>query len=331
MLTWPHDQKCWQSGLSGVERVFADIARQVVSHQDLLIVCRDAGHRQHVRNLLTEACINLERVHLHISPSNDNWARDHGPIGVLNGVRALLLDFQFNGWGGKYPADLDNAINQNLVRSGAFGDTPVQRSNWILEAGSIDSDGQGTILTTRSCLLPATRNPCNTQAETERTLGTLLGLERFLWLDHSELTGDDTDGHIDMLARFVAEDTIAYIGCDNPDDTNYASLQGLAIEIHALKRADGRSYHLIELPSPSPILDTEGKQLPTSYANFLITNHKVLMPTYDQPADDLALALLQEYFSSREVVGINCLPLIRQFGSLHCVTMQIPAGVPVHD
>ncbi len=331
MLTWPHDPLHWRGCLGGVERVFCDIARAVSDHQDLLIVCHDERHREYVRDCLASARVQYARAHLHLAPSNDNWARDHGPIGVLNGARPRLLDFRFNGWGGKYPSELDNAITHRLGRSGVFGDTPLQTCEWVLEGGSIDTDGHGTILTTRSCLLSATRNQGQAQAQTEQTLAGFLGLKRFLWLEHSEFAGDDTDGHIDMLARFVNADTIAYVGCDKPEDANYASLQGLATEIQALRQADGRPYRLIELPSPDPVLAQDGGQLPASYANFLITNHKVLVPIYQQATDSLALALLQAHFPQRAVVGIDCLPLIRQYGSLHCVTMQIPAGIRIHD
>lgn len=331
MLTWPHDRQHWQDGIAGVERVFADIVRLVSAYQDVLIVCIDSRHRQHVQEHLATSEAHPARIHLAIAPSNDCWARDHGPIGIKKGDATLFLDFHFNGWGGKYPADRDNAITKNLARAGVFGKTPVASVDWVLEGGSIDTDGHGTVLTTRSCLLNESRNGTRSQSQVESELGRTLGLRRFLWIDHSRLSGDDTDGHIDMLARFIDPDTIAYAGCEDPDNANDTRLQGLATEIHALRRADGRPYRLVELPTPRPIRDSSGRQLPASYANFLITNEQVLVPTYAQPSDSLALACLQANFPGRELVSIDCLPLIRQYGSLHCVTQQIPAGIPIHD
>jgi len=331
MLTWPHDRSDWRDGLAGVEQVFAEIAGHVSAYQDVLIVCADGPHRRRVREYLYGSDADPDRIYLVTAPSNDCWARDHGPIGVNKGDAPLLCDFRFNGWGGKYPSGRDDAITTRLARAGVFGTTPVMPIDWVMEGGSIDTDGRGTVLTTRSCLLDPGRNGPISAARVEAELGRHLGLRRFLWLEHGSLSGDDTDGHVDMLARFCNRDTIAYAGCSSPLDRNHESLQALATEIHGLRQVDGRPYRLIELPSPGPILAPDGAQLPASYANFLITNEKILVPVYGSPADGLAQALLQESFSRREVVGIDCLPLIRQYGALHCVTMQIPAGIPVHD
>lgn len=325
MLTWPHRHSDWQPWLTQVEKTFVELAVRLSRRQIVLIGCYDEAHRDHVRSLLeaSEAC--LERVRLYLAPSNDTWARDHGPITVYRDERPLLLDFRFNGWGGKFPYELDERVTQRLHAAGAFGEVPLERSELILEGGSIESDGQGTLLTTRRCLLSATRNDLD-RAALEQRLAAALGIEHFLWLEHGQLAGDDTDGHVDTLARFCDPETIAYQACDDAADEHFAPLRAMAQELHAFRTAAGRPYRLVPLPLPQPKLDQEGRRLPAGYANFLIANGVVLMPFYDDPADAIALQRLRGCFPDREVVGISCTNLILQNGSLHCVTMQLPQG-----
>ena len=327
MLTWPHAHGDWAPRLSQVEPVFVDIARQVSRREQALIVCYDDAHRARVRELLAGAGIEANRLQLRIAPSNDTWARDHGPITIVCRDEPTLLDFGFNGWGGKYPSDLDNAITRRLFRDGAFGATPLETVDLVLEGGSIEVDGSGTLLTTARCLLAPTRNPKLTQDGLEARLKELLGLDRILWLQHGHLTGDDTDSHIDTLARFCDARTIAYVACDDPNDEHHAELKAMEEELRALRAADGGPYRLVPLPWPRARYDDDGRRLPATYANFLIINGAVLVPTYDDPADGPALARLRECFPGREIIGVDCLPLIYQYGSLHCVTMQLPEGV----
>jgi agmatine deiminase len=326
LLTWPHAASAWQPWLDEANHAFATLAAAISQHQGAVIGCRDYKHSQQVHELLIAAGATLERCRLYIVPSNDVWTRDHGPITVYRAAQPVLLDFQFNGWGGKYACDLDDHITARLHQIGAFGATPRESVDLILEGGSIETDGQGTLLTTASCLLNPNRNGLD-QATLEQRLRDTLGVTRFLWLRHGGLAGDDTDNHIDTLARFSDPYTIVYQGCADPADPHFKPLRAMAEELRAFRTADNQLYHLIELPLPAACYATDGQRLPAGYANFLILNGAVLMPTYDDPQDAVALERLRGCFPEREVVGIPGMTLIRQYGSLHCVTMQLPVGV----
>jgi agmatine/peptidylarginine deiminase len=328
-LTWPHAQTDWAPRLDAVEPVFAAIGAAIARRESLLVVCQDADHRSHVLSHLTRAGADLDRVQLGIAPADDTWARDHGPITVIEEGQPLLLDFLFNGWGGKFPADQDNRLTRNLAAQGRFGSVPVREVDLVLEGGSIESDGAGTLLTTRQCLLTPTRNPSLSQEAIEQRLREHLGAERVLWLEHGHLEGDDTDGHIDTLARFCDPATIAHVDSDDPGDPQQAELTRMVEELALLRTREGEPYQLIPLPLPAPIFDG-GHRLPATYANFLIINDAVLVPVYEDPADAIALERLGAAFPGRIVVGIDCRELIRQGGSLHCLTMQFPAGVLPH-
>jgi agmatine/peptidylarginine deiminase len=239
-----------------------------------------------------------------------------------------LLDFRFNAWGGKYGWDLDDRITPTLHADGAFGRIVLATSPLTLEGGAIDTDGNGTLLATTRTLVDPERNPAWRRRACEAELTRCLGIRRFLWLEHGYLSGDDTDGHIDTLARFCAPDTICYVQSQDAGDRDHAELVAMEKELHGLRQADGRPYRLVPLPCPAPLLDPEdGHRLPASYANFLILNGAVLMPSYADPADQTAAAVLGKLFPGREILAIDCRPLVRQGGSLHCITMQLPAGV----
>ncbi len=326
LLTWPHDGGDWCPWLAEVDQVYVALARAITARERVLVCVRDAAHRSHVMQLLQGAGVTLERVALCTVASNDSWARDHGPITVLEHGRARLLDFVFNGWGGKYAAALDDRITATLVQAGAFAATAHERIEFVLEGGAIESDGAGTLLTTAACLLSQGRNPGLTRADIERRLHEFFGLQRVLWLEHGALEGDDTDSHIDTLARFCDATTIAYVRCDDRSDAHFAALDAMERELVALRDAHGAPYRLVALPWPAPKYGDDGRRLPATYANFLVINDAVLVPTYRDAADAAALAALGACFPQREIVAIDCLPLIRQYGSLHCVTMQLPAG-----
>lgn len=327
MLTWPHCQGDWAQVLERVEPVFMAIATAVARRESLLINCAATGQAERLRRALVAEGVPEEQLFLPLTPSNDTWARDHGPLTVSVDGCPRLLDFRFNGWGNKYPADKDNAINRELAAAGWFGNTPLEGVDLVLEGGSIDSDGKGTLLTTTACLLQPQRNPQLSRNAIESRLQTLFGVERVLWLEHGCIEGDDTDGHVDMLARFADPTTIIYQRCDEPDYRCYTALRAMEQELHNFRDARGRPYRLIALPWPQPKMDADGVRMPASYANFLLVNGAVLMPTYRDPADALAGRLLQACFPDRDLIGIDCLPLIQQHGSLHCVTMQFPAGI----
>ncbi len=326
-LTWPRPDSDFGDDLAAVEPVFAAIAARISHYEKVIIVCADAAHRAHVSELIGKARGRLGKIVFPLAPANDVWARDHGPITVLDAGAPRLLDFRFNGWGGKYPADLDDRLTRTLHVEGIYGPTPLEAVDFVLEGGSIDSDGEGTLLTTTQCLLTPTRNPGLARADIESRLRVTFGIERVLWLEHGALAGDDTDSHIDMLARFCDARTIAYTACDVPDDEHFDELGRMAAELAALRRADGEPYRLVPLPLPQAKRNRDGERLPASYANFLVINGAVLVPVYNDPADDVALERLRECFPGRDIVEIPCLPLIAQFGSLHCATMQLPEGV----
>lgn len=326
LLTWPHDRSDWEATLAVVERVFVEIATAVCAHERLLLVLRDSGHRNHVEALLRTAGTDLSRVQIVIAPSNDTWARDHGPITVYENGAPRLLDFVFNGWGGKYAAALDDAITARLQEAGVFGDAPRERSAFVLEGGSLESDGAGTLITTHECQHHAGRNPALDTGAMEEHLTAAFGLKRLIWLHNGQLEGDDTDGHIDTLVRLCDAGTIAYQQCDDPADPHFPGLAALEAEVRALRTAEGEPYRLMPLPWPSAKRHPDGRRMPATYANFLILNGAVLVPTYSDAKDAVALERLRGIFPGREVIGIDCLPLIAQGGSLHCVTMQLPAG-----
>jgi agmatine deiminase len=235
-----------------------------------------------------------------------------------------LLDFQFDGWGGKYSAELDNQITNILHEAGLFGDDPIKSINLVLEGGSIESDGQGTVLTTQHCVFDGLRNKSLNNAQIEKQLTELFGLNHILCLHYGAIIGDDTDGHIDTLARFCDPHTIAYASCDDPQDKHFEDLKAMEDELRTFTTIDKQPYKLIPLPLPKPVLNTQGNRLPATYANFLILNGAVLVPVYgDIETDTIALESLSGCFPDREIIDVNCTPLIQQSGSLHCVTMQL--------
>ncbi|HEY6873180.1 MAG TPA: agmatine deiminase family protein [Geobacteraceae bacterium] len=324
LVAWPHESTDWHPHLDIVEPVFAEIAATISRFETALVAAPDPVR---VRELVAGAGGVMDNLRTFRLDTNDTWARDFGPITVLEEGAPVLLDFGFNGWGLKFPADLDNLVTRRLHRAGAFGPIPLRTVGLILEGGSIESDGQGTILTTAECLLGLNRNPHLSREEIERVLAAQVGSERCLWLENGFLAGDDTDSHVDTLARLCPNDTIAYVRCDDADDEHYPALFAMEKELTRFRTGDDTPYRLIPLPWPAPRFDDGGERLPATYANFLAINGAVLVPTYRDRNDAAALKAIGEAFPGREIVGIDCLPLILQHGSLHCVTMQLPKGV----
>jgi agmatine/peptidylarginine deiminase len=258
-------------------------------------------------------------------PINDTWARDHAGITVIENGRKVIYDFCFNGWGMKFPANHDNKITRHLFENKAFTNDYTYKKclNFVLEGGSIESDGAGTLLTTAQCLTADNRNYLS-ESELDEKLKNFFGLKQILWLHHGYLAGDDTDSHIDTLARLIPNNAIAYIKCENPEDEHYKALKLMENELKNFRTTDGKPYKLVALPMADAVLDKAGNKLPATYANFLIINSAVLVPTYNSPKDEIACDILQNVFKERKIVPVNCLPLIKQHGSLHCVTMQFP-------
>lgn len=328
-IAWPHASGDFGENLAAVEASYARIAREVSLRQQLLIACKDDVHRRHILARLQSVSAELTNVTLLELPYNDNWVRDTAPLTVITDQGPKLLDFKFNGWGGKYAYHCDDALAGNLCRSGLFGTTAYERVDFILEGGSIETDGEGTLMTTSHCLLNPNRNSELSRGDIEAILKEQLGLSRILWLDHGHLEGDDTDAHVDTLARFCSRDTIAYSACDDPEDPHYRELKALREQLQGLRTSTGKPYRLVELPLPDPVRNEDGERLPANYANFLIINDAVLAPVYDDPADGAALERLRSCFPEREVVAIPSRPLVQQYGSLHCMTMQFPRPVQI--
>jgi agmatine/peptidylarginine deiminase len=328
MLTWPHADTDWAEQLEIVEPLYTRLAAMIAARQQVLIVCRDDALRARIGACLALAGVATDAVIYGMAPSNDTWARDHGPLTVVDAHgEARLVDFRFNGWGGKYPAELDDQITSTLHATGRFGNTVLDRSPLVLEGGALDTDGCGTLLVVRRTLIDPARNPGWRRAEIEAELRARLGATRLLWLEQGQLSGDDTDGHIDTLARFCDTETICYVASSNPSHPDHAELDAMQRELQALRRIDGQPYRLIPLPLPRRMTDSQGNPLPATYANFLIINGAVLAPVYDDPADHIALERLSAAFPGREIVAIDCRPLIHQGGSLHCITMQLPVAL----
>ena len=332
-LTWPHKDTDWAPMLDEITAVYEEMAREISKREGLLIVAPEdlLPHLRHLTSYLLPLT------------SNDTWARDHGfitvnpPSSVLAPPSSinrrppsskLLLDFCFNGWGEKFEAALDNQINRHLYEQGLVQGTYEDHLDFVLEGGSIESDGKGTIFTTECCLMAPHRNQPLTKQEIEDRLKQWLGAERVVWLQHGSLIGDDTDGHIDTLVRICPNDTLLYTGGDD----DHPDLALMEEELKTLRTVDGRPYRLLKLPLPRPIFDSQEPtansqgqtdRLPATYANYLVINGVVLVPTYNQPdLDAEALQTIAQAFPDREIVGIDCCAVIRQHGSLHCCTMQ---------
>jgi agmatine/peptidylarginine deiminase len=309
-LTWPHAGTDWAPILNDIIVVYHSMAREIARRERLIVVAPEDAARD---------CLKI------VCPTNDTWARDHGFISLVddNGHRRLL-DYKFNGWGEKFEASLDNAINRRLYNLGEIAGEYSDNLDFVLEGGSIESDGRGTIFTTSQCLLAPHRNQPMTKAEIEERLRRDLCAERVLWIDYGNLIGDDTDGHIDTIVRVCPDDTLLYMVCDNPEDEQYEDLRKMETQLQSFRTLEGKPYRLMKLPMPHPIYDGEDR-LPATYANFLIINDAVLCPTYNQPdIDSEALRIIAKAFPDREIIGIDCCPVIRQHGSLHCCTMQFP-------
>ena len=309
-LTWPHAGTDWAPMLDDIIEVYHTMAREIALRERLIVVApEDAAHD----------CLKI------ICPTNDTWTRDHGFISLVDDKgHRRLTDYKFNGWGEKFEAALDNAINRRIYELGELEGEYIDCLDFVLEGGSIESDGKGTIFTTSQCLLAPHRNQPMTKEEIDERLKRDLYAKRVVWIDYGNLTGDDTDGHIDTLVRICPDDTILYLGCDDETDEQYDGLKKMEEQLMDLRTLEGSPYRLMKLPMPRPIFD-EDNRLPATYANFLIINGAVLCPTYGQPdIDDEALRIIGEAIPDREIIGIDCQPVICQHGSLHCCTMQFP-------
>jgi agmatine/peptidylarginine deiminase len=324
LVAWPHDGTDWAARLGEVEETYIALVAAITRYTRAVVIVADEDLQTYAEARLRSARVDISRVRFVEAPYDDTWLRDSGPITLRTPDGFRLLDFRFTGWGGKFEASLDDELVERLDEQHVFEDATRAPIDFALEGGAIETDGTGTLLTTWRCLHE--RHPDADRETLSARLAAWLGQHRVLWLDHGYLEGDDTDAHIDTLARFAPNDAIVFQACDDPADAHYAELKAMADEIAALRTDDGRPYTLHPLPWARPIVD-EDRRLAASYANYLIVDGAVLMPAYGDPADDAAAAVIANAHPGRDVVQVPCRPLIWQNGSLHCITMQLPEGL----
>jgi len=320
-LSWPHNRQTWPGRFEPVEPAMVAMVRALAAHETVHVNVLDATHERHVARLLDGIG---GRIVLHRFPTNDAWCRDHGAIFVVNPDDAnaplAAVDCDFNAWGGKYPPfDLDNRIPQHMA---AHLGVPRFHAGMVLEGGSIDGNGAGALLTTEQCLLNPNRNPRLTRADIEARLAALFGVQQVLWLGDG-IAGDDTDGHVDDLARFVSRACVVTVIETDPADANHAALRANRERLAAMRLADGTPLQVIELPMPSA-RHQDGQRLPASYANFYIANGVVVLPVFGDPMDREAGRVLARLFPDRRLVPIECLDIVWGLGAVHCLTQQVP-------
>nr|WP_294954172.1 agmatine deiminase family protein [Sulfurovum sp.] len=321
LMSFPHEETDWYDplmpkSLNEALSPFIRIAQAIAYKAPVYIVCKDKT------KIASMFCSTRNMTFIEL-PTNDTWIRDYGYISIREGGEKKLLDFTFNGWGGKFDARLDNRVNRLLYEKGYLGTTPLETIDFVLEGGSIESDGDGTILTTSRCLCNPNRNSGLTKSQIEEKLSAYLGTKRVLWLDHGYLAGDDTDSHIDTLARFVNRDTIVYVQCRDRTDEHFEALRDMEEQLNTFRTEEGTPYQLIPLPMCEAKYGKNGQRLPATYANFLITNDALVYPTYNDRNDENVSSIFKAIYPEKEMIPVNCLKLIEEGGSLHCSTMQI--------
>ena len=321
LMSFPHEETDWHNPNNEAElkaslSPFIRIAQAIAYGEAVYIICKD---KDKISSLFCSPR-NLTFIEV---PTNDTWIRDYGYISIKKDGDNKLLDFTFDGWGEKFEASLDNTVNSALHKKGYMGTTSLESIDFVLEGGSIESDGEGTLLTTSACLCNPNRNGGLSKKEIEEKLTHYLGVKRVLWLDYGYLAGDDTDSHIDTLARFVNSTTIMYVKCDTEEDEHYEALRKMQTQLQDFRTKEGKPYTLIPLPMTEAIYNKNNERLPATYANFLITNDALIYPTYNDKNDKVTHEIFKTFFTDKEIIPINCLKLIEQGGSLHCSTMQI--------
>ena len=324
LIAWPHKTGDFSNRLESVEQSYSVIADTITQYQKIDKSVSIDSHQQHIQTLVNKHD-HIDFIHATV---NDIWVRDTVFLSVEPDGAIITTSIYFSTAGAENTRHQnDNALNHKLLNAKPFKGKAHKDIDFILEGGSVESDGIDTILTTKQCLLNPNRNKGLPQQEIEQQLFQHLGAKRLFWLDQEDLSGDDTDAHIDTLARFCSASTIAYTSCDDTDNLHYTSLKYMERQLQDLRTQAGDPYHLVPLPLPKPISDEEGQQLPANYANFLIINHAVMVPAYGDPMDEIALLRLAECFPQHEIIPIPCRPLVHQYGSLHCMTMQFPEGI----
>lgn len=322
-LSWPHKEESWPGKIEKIYPSYVQFIKELTKGEKVCINVANDAMKQEVTNWLQKFDVNLSQIDLYLHPTNDAWCRDHGPAFLINPKAdkpKALVNWGYNAWGDKYPPyDLDNLIPGKIAR---VLDIPVFTPGIVMEGGSVEFNGKGTLLTSTCCLLNKNRNPHLNQAQIEEYLINYYGVEHILWVDEG-IVGDDTDGHIDDTVRFVNEDTVVTVVETNKNDENYDLLQTNLKQLQQMRLETGKQLNIVELPMPDAVI-YEDTRLPASYANFYIANKSVIVPTYRCNNDDVALEILQQCFPDREVVGIDSTDIIWGLGSFHCLSQQEP-------
>ncbi|AYD47558.1 agmatine deiminase family protein [Arachidicoccus soli] len=323
-LSWPHKEASWPEKLDAVYPFYSQFVKQLTKSEAVRINVNNESMKAFAISHLEKADADLSKIEFYLNPTNDAWCRDHGPAFLINpkaAIKKVIVDWNYNAWGNKYPPyDLDDIV-PTLI--GKALDIPVFHPGIVMEGGSVEFNGKGTILTSSSCLLNPNRNPHLNQQQIEEYLYNYYGAEQVLWVADG-IVGDDTDGHIDDTIRFVNEDTVLTVVEKNKSDENYELLQHNLKQLHSMRLLNGKQLNIAELPMPNPVV-WNGQRLPASYANFYIANKHVIVPTYRCTQDEAALQIIQAAFPAREVVGIDSTEIIWGLGSFHCLSQQEPS------
>lgn len=323
MIAWPHESTDWNYMIEEVEKCYINVAKTILEYENLIIITQKEDY---VKSLIGKN--HKFKVKYVNVPTNDTWCRDFGGITVEKNHEFAICNFKFNAWGGKFAWELDNDVTKKMFQKNIFSCEEINHNDFILEGGSIETDGKGTLLVTSQCLLTPTRNPQLNKQEIESYLCHSLGVKKILWLDYGAFAGDDTDSHIDTLARIAPNNSIIYAGCDDINDSHYVEFKKMEEQLSTFTNADNIHFNLYQLPFPHAVYDEDNERLPATYANYLIINGAILVPTYNQPDNDKkAMDVIQKAFPNHKIIGINCNALIKQHGSLHCITMQFPQNV----
>ncbi len=323
-LSWPHKEASWPGKIHTIFPVYSEFVKRVAEGEFVNINVANEAMKQFAVGHLQQVGADLSKINFFFHPTNDAWCRDHGPAFLIHPKekKKMIVDWGYNAWGGKYPPyDLDDVIPTLIAK---HYNIPVIEPGIVMEGGSVEFNGRGTLLTTRACLLNPNRNPHLSQQQIEKFLTNYYGVDHILWLGDG-IIGDDTDGHIDDLTRFVNEDTVVTIVEENKKDENYHILQDNLKELKSLRLENGQPMNIVELPMPSPVV-YEDQRLPASYANFYISNKYVVVPTFRDKNDDKACSILQDCFKDRTVIGLDSTDIIWGLGSFHCLSQQEPAA-----
>lgn len=322
-LSWPHKEESWPGKIHTIYPYYCRFIKELVKGEKVCINVNDDAMKSFAIDALAKEAVDLSKIEFFFHPTNDAWCRDHGPAFLINpnaAQKKVIVDWNYNAWGNKYPPyDLDDVVPTLIAK---HYNIPVYYPGIIMEGGSVDFNGKGTVITSTCCLLNKNRNPQLNQKQIENYLLNYYGMEQVLWVDEG-IVGDDTDGHIDDTVRFINEDTVIVVVEENKNDENYDLLQQNLVTLKKMRLLNGKQLNIVELPMPDEII-YQDQRLPASYANFYIANKSVIVPTFRSPKDEKALRIIQQCFPGRETVGIDSTEIIWGLGSFHCLSQQEP-------